>query len=268
MKKALSVIVIIFINVITVIPTFAQLNGVEVTTSFPVADTKAVDGDILIMSNQGLVRTTSEYDQKLFGVLQKQAVVDYRKIDNPGLPIARTGIALINVTTINGSIYAGDYITSSVIAGKGEKATRPGFVIGTAISSLEAGKGAQIDYQGKKVSSGQVAVALRIEYHDIIQGSQAVSRLLGPFGSALFSNIQNPDTFRQMVKYVSAGAAFFASILIGFITFSRSLTKSVEAIGRNPLAKNSIYLTIIFNIVFTLALAVMGIIAAIVIIRV
>ena len=247
---------------------FAQLQGVEITSVFTVADKKAADGDILIMSDKGLVRADVEFDSHLFGVLQKQPVMSYRRIDNAGQPVARTGIAEVNVTTLAGPIASGDYITSSPVAGKGQKAARNGYVIGRALSALKDGQGQQMDYAGKKITSGKVTVALKAEYADELGGVRSASRVADMLGSTLFTSLQSPDKFGMIIRYIAAGLVSLAALLIGFFTFSRSLAKSVEAIGRNPLAKTSIYLSLGINIFFTIIITALGIAAAIVLIKI
>ncbi len=239
----------------------AQLSGVEVVTSLPVADPQAVDGDILITTAKGLVRSSTLSDSHLFGVLQKTPVVNYKPVDNTGQPVARTGIAEVNVTTAAGPIVPGDYITSSTTPGKGQKATTAGYVIGTAIDPLPLSPGG-------RPASGQIAVALKMEYHDVISGSSSAAQVLGPLGAAFFNNIQDPQKFAQTIKYIIAGLAFLGALFIGFISFSRALAKSVEAMGRNPLAKNAIYITVVLNIVLTIVLTLIGTLAAYIIIKI
>lgn len=256
------------------IPVFAQNTGVEITSVFPVSDKQAEDGDILILANQELIRANTEYDTRLFGVLQNNPLTAYRRIDNVGSPVSRTGIAEVNVTNYNGPIQVGDHITSSLIYGKGQKASRTGYVIGQALTSFSGEEGNQIDYKNdqlpqlnKTVRSGRVTVAVRIEYIELTT-ARSLARLLEPFSAALFSSIQNPERFTLVLRYIGAALIMLGSLILGFLTFSRSLAKAVEAVGRNPLARTYIYISLAVNIVFILAIAIIGLIAAIVILKI
>jgi F0F1-type ATP synthase membrane subunit c/vacuolar-type H+-ATPase subunit K len=248
---------------------------VEITSVYQISDNQAVDGDILsVTPSQGLVRATIPYDSNLFGVLQTQPLAVYRRFDNQGQPVARTGIAEVYVTTLNGPIVAGDYITTSDIPGKGQKAARSGYVLGRALSNLVEGSGPQIDYQNpqnkalsKKVSSGKITVALRIEYAELTTSRNA-SRLFEQLNAAMFTNVQSPEKFSQIVRNIAAALIILASLLIGFLTSSRSLPKAIEAIGRNPLAKNSIYISIGINIALTVAIVILGIVAGVIVLRI
>ena len=107
----------------------------EITTLYKVVDKEAVDGDILISSAQGLVRATQSYDKTLFGILSSQPLVVYRS-DEEGKPVIRSGVADVNVTNSAGPINTGDYITSSEVPGKGQKAIESGYTIGVALESF------------------------------------------------------------------------------------------------------------------------------------
>lgn len=232
----------------------AQFNGIEVTSTLPVVDKAAVNGDILTVSSKGLIRATVPYDANLFGIVQNQALLIYKGFDDNGKAIARTGLASVNVTDAGGKIYPGDFITSSAIPGKGMKATEAGYVIGQALDGLEG-------------SSGQITVALRIEYNDEGTGIISIAKILGPLGTVFLQNAQQPRQFTEIIKYVAATVAFLGAILLGFITFTRSLTKAVEAIGRNPLARTTIHSSIVLNVILTISLALIGVLAAFIIIK-
>lgn len=109
-------------------------------------------------------------------------------------------------------------------------------------------------------------VALRIEYAEI-STARSVVRLLEYFNAALFRNIQNPEKFIQVLRYIGATMVVMMAFLISFITFSRSIPKGVEAIGRNPLASKAILFSIALNILFTLLIGSVGLFAAFIILR-
>src|SRR5258708_7749937 len=126
-------------------PAFAQIKSTDVTNTYNVADPNLADGDIVVSTEKGLVAATAPYVNNLFGVMVKTPLIVYRTVDNKGLPIARSGVAEVNVTTLNGPIKTGDYITSSGITGKGEKATQSGYVIGVALDNF-SNQGSQLKY--------------------------------------------------------------------------------------------------------------------------
>ncbi|MFA5932485.1 MAG: hypothetical protein WCV81_05640 [Microgenomates group bacterium] len=271
----LSLIILATINLPLVL---AQESGsVDWTYTYSIADKDAVDGDIISSStDKGLTRANFPYDSHMFGVMQKTPLVVYTSFENTGLPIARSGTATVNVTTLNGPIVPGDYITTSEIPGKGQKATDSGNVLGIALTPLGPSDGTETSYQptsttGKqnpaiKVRAGKVTVALRVEYAEITTARTAL-RLLDSFNAALFTNVQNPDQFVKIFRYITAIVIVLISFTIGFLTFSRAIPKGIEAIGRNPLAQKTIIFSIVLNIIFTLVTAIAGIAAAILILK-
>lgn len=257
-------------------PARAQLNAGDVTSVFTISDTEAVSGDIIFTDDgRGFHRTTTEYDGRIFGVLlnKGQPLLTLRRVDDLGQPVVRNGVVEVNVTTISGEINPGDYITSSEIPGKGEKATQSGYVLGTALTGLGANDGQQIDYTpkgqttSKKISSGKITVALKTEYTNI-STTESVVRLFDSFNSTLAAYLRDPQKFSQVLKIVSGAAAIIIGFAVGLVTFSRSIPKSIEAIGRNPLASKTILFSIILNILFTIISASVGVVAAIVILKI
>lgn len=239
--------------------------GIEVTSVYPIADTEAVDGDILAASEQGLVRTSQGFDNKMFGVIQNLPLLVYR-VETGGKPVVRSGQAQVNVTTLNGPIKFGDYITSSSIPGKGQKATESGYILGIALAEFNGQGAEQVQGPGGLVASGSIPVALKVEYAELTNPRFA-GRLFGFVGQSFLENVQDPKQLGNIIRYIAAGLVLLLTFTFGFLTFSRSIAKSVEAIGRNPLAKSTIQLSMIINIALLVITGIIGIVASLLIIR-
>lgn len=280
MPKIFSFLLIAFCLLLISFPTLAlaQIESVDFAYTYNISDKDAVDGDIISSSvDKGFIRSSFPYDNRIFGVIQTSPLITYKSIDDTGSPVSRSGTATVNVTTINGPINVGDYITSSEMPGKGQKATDSGYVIGIAMTTLGNNEGEEFSYQKKisgsnqpapaeKLRQGKVAVAMQIQYAELTTARTAL-RLLDSFNAALFTNIQNPDQFVKIFRYFTAIIIVLISFAIGFWTFSRSIPKGIEAIGRNPLAQKTIMFSIIMNVIFTIVVALAGIGAAIIILR-
>lgn len=244
----------------TLYPSHAQApSSMDITSIYKIADTAAVDGDILTSSETGLIRTTKVADEKVFGVLQATPLLVYRSVDAEGQPVARSGIARVNVITSNGPILYGDYITSSATPGKGQKSAGVGAILGIALASYAGEEGEDF---------GKIPVALKIEFAGPA-GSSGLSanRFFGTIGSAFLESVSDPERFTDVVRYISAGLVVLLSFTFAFLTFSRSIVKSIEALGRNPLARATIQISIIISIILLVVTGIIGIVASIVIIR-
>lgn len=272
MRKIFRSLVIAFLGMTVMLslftsPIFAQTpqKGIEVTSVYEIADSDAVDGDILSAQPKGLTRSNIGFDNKMFGVIQDQPLLVYHS-ETKGKPVLRSGIAQVNVTTLNGPLKYGDYITSSSIQGKGQKASESGYVIGIALASFDGNGAPQVDGPRGKVALGKIPVAIRIEYAELTN-PRVAGRLFGFIGTTLLENVSDPKQFGNVIRYIAAGMIILLSFTFAFLTFSRSIAKSIEALGRNPLAKSAIQLSIIINIALLVVTGLIGIVASILIIK-
>lgn len=247
--------------------TYAQEpQGIEATSIYKSADEAMAEGDIISTTDKGIVRSSKSFDNKIFGVAANQPILVYRNSSIEGKPVIRSGVATVNVTTLNGPIKYGDYITTSSVAGKGQKALESGYVLGIALSDFD-GTGAQtVDGPNGKVTAGQIPVAVKIEYAELTN-PRFLNRLFGFIGSSMLENVRDPRKLGEIIRLIAAGLVILLSFTFGFLTFSRSIVKSIEALGRNPLAKSTIQLSMIINIALLVITGIVGIVASIFIIR-
>ncbi len=246
---------------------YAQASGIEVTSVYQITDKDAANGDILVATDKGIVRSSKTFDNRMFGILEDSPLLVYRDNDvTDGKPVIRSGTATVNVTTIGGNIKYGDYITSSPIQGKGEKATQSGYILGVALSDFDGKGGETVQGPTGSVATGKIPVAIRIEYAELTNPRFA-GELFGFVGSSFLENVRDPKQLGLIVRYGAAGLIILLSFTFAFLTFSRSISKSVEALGRNPLAKSAIQLSMIINIGLLVITGVIGIVASILIIR-
>lgn len=243
---------------------FAQ-PAINIPTTYTITDKDAIDGDILSFDKDGISRANIPYTNRIFGVLQDNPVIVYRTNDDTGDPVMQTGSALVNVTNITGDIKVGDYVTSSSIAGKGQKAAESGYVVGIALSDF-ASNGQTVSFGGQEYNTGTISIALKIEYAEITN-ARSFNRLFDYFNQFAFESVQNPERASQFFKFVVAAIISLGSIIFSFFIFARSITKSIEAIGRNPLAKTAIQVSIIINAALTILTIIIGLGAAYLIIK-
>lgn len=251
----IGTIIYFWIPVFTGMTVQAQEFTADIASTYEVTDDDAVDGDMMVYTDEGIVRASKPYDSSLFGVLQTTPLLVFTtEGDTTGKPIVRAGTATVNVTNENGVIAAGDYITSSATPGKGQKATISGYVIGTALNDMNE-------------STGRVEVAISIEYAELTN-SRSAARLFDLLNVALFEGANNPEKLSQVMKYFSAGFVVMGSLVFSLIIFGRSITKGIEAIGRNPLAKSTIQVSMMLSGGLTIGIILLSIGAAYVIIKI
>jgi hypothetical protein len=248
-------------------PVSADFSAIEIASSYRLADSRAKDGDIVSSSAKGLVRSTQANDSHMFGVVSTTPLVAYRSSGNSEVPVARNGIVNVNVTSLTGEILKGDLITTSEIPGKGAKAISSGYVLGVALDGFNGKSGTQVDFKGKKYFVNKIPVGMRIEYADI-NSPKTFKRMFDLLGQTFFSSASDPNKFGLIVRYIAAGHVSLVAILFAFLTFSRSIPKAVEAIGRNPLARNSIYFSLVVSVGVMLVVILLGIAGAFVLLKI
>ncbi len=248
-------------------PALAQTKGVEVTQSFKVADKSIVEGDIVSNTPQGVTRSKVEYDPQILGIVQDKPLLAFKSTDETEKLVVHQGTAYVNVTSLNGPIKRGDFITTSEIAGKGQKASRSGYVIGSALADFDGKTGTQVSLNGKNYTQSQIQVAIRIEIADI-SGPSGFGRLIDAILTSIFKNVASKEQLVQFTKYSTAFLIFLAALIFSFLTFSRVISKGMEAIGRNPLAKNAIQLSILLNIILVIVTSFLALVAAVLIVRI
>lgn len=268
-KALFFLFILVVCLILRISPVAAQL---EIADTYDVNDSDMKAGDLVSLTGEGLKRSAIDYDNKIYGVVNADPLAVYKRVDGTGVIISRNGVVNINVTTANGAIKTGDYITSSTIAGKGQKALASGYVIGVALKDFNEGDGEKIDFkqfentEGRQIGSGQIPVAIRIEYAEI-SSSRNANALLSRLNSALFSNVQDPEKFVNVIRYVASGIVIIFSILVGLFILARVVPKGVEGIGRNPLARRSILLYTGFNIIVVIVIMILGIGASLLLVR-
>src|SRR5215469_7630250 len=97
---------------------------------------KIAEGDIITSSPEGYKASISPYDPEIFGVVSlKPAVYFNDTTATKNVPVISNGEVMVRVSSKNGNIASGEFITSSTIPGVGEKATDNGYVLGRAMQS-------------------------------------------------------------------------------------------------------------------------------------
>src|SRR3989344_7322271 len=232
---------------------FTASNVFALSRTFDITDTEAISGDIIVYKDGKFERATEAFSKDIFGVLETDALLVAQTAT--GQPITTSGTANVNVLSSNGPIKAGDFITSSTTAGKGQKADHEGSVLGKALADLE-GESGQIPVEIIIQTTGQAAST-----------GEAVTSIFGTINSILQKNLESSTSSFKFVQYLLAALVFLGSIIFSFLSFTRSVPKSIEAIGRNPLARRSIQISIIISSILTIFVTLAGVAAALIILR-
>jgi len=223
----------------------------DLSVTVPMNPSKVVVGDIISYVNNAYALSSSEYDNDMFGIVDDTASIYLTDLDlaeNNKVVVSSKGEMLVRVSTANGSIKIGDYITSSSIAGVGQRADQSGMVLGVALEN----------YESEDVNDVGLLTVL-VDIKSNFRRDPLTKNLLG----ALFSGTSSPFlTPLASLRYVAALIIVATTFIIGFSSFGRLSGRSIEALGRNPLATASIKKVTVYNFFMTLIIILTGIAVA------
>lgn len=212
-----------------------------VAHSIPIADTNVQDGDIVSSTDKGFVLANSPYDPLMYGVISENPAV---AIENQGLEkgklVMTIGITLARVSTKNGPIAQGDFITTSDVAGVGQKVDKSGYILGTALEDYDKGE------------VGKIRVSLNIRFNSSLNPQ---TNLIETVKLGIAAPFLTP---LGALRYLLAALIAIASFTLAFVSFGRVAKTGVEALGRNPLASKLIEVTVVVNVLLTVGIMLVG----------
>jgi len=228
--------------------------GVARMVETSVSDLK--DGAILSASENGAILSSIPYDSQVLGIVSRDAGIIFNTTNSTGsaIPIISTGEVYALVSVKNGPIKKGDLLATSTNPGIAVKATVPGYVLGTAKEDTTVQNPEEIE---------KIAIDLNLHYFN--SKSPFPGSLSDIMKIAMFPTKDGPS---PLFKYIVAGLVVLGSFYLGFVSFSRTAAKGVEALGRNPAASKIIYLGIIFNVTIVVAIILAGLTVAFLILRI
>ncbi len=229
----------------------AQSDITNIAFSVSIKDENVQNGDIICSDTEGYILCKTEYNSSIYGVVDDtpSLSVEVGDIQNSHLVVSKGQIA-VRVSSANGDIKVGDFITTSTQAGVGELATKTGFVIGTALEEYTS---------ADKNAVGQIKISLNIHPRVDIIGGNARENLLDLLRSGLAGLGVNPIA---ALRYLAASVMVIVSFVIGFLYFGRIAKAAIEAIGRNPLASIRIQASMLVTVLIMLAVFFVGLATA------
>lgn len=220
--------------------------GMAITAKLIEGDVK--EGDIMCSTAEGIEPCAVEYSINIVGVYwENPAVVLTDKKISDGKPIIMEGRTQVRVGRKSGDVKKGDFITSSSQPGIGQRATKSGNILGTAESDMPAGD--------SEVELMSVLVNIR----PAIVATSARGNLLESLKQGLLAPTLSP---LASLRYLLAILVAMTTFILGFVYFGRVAKGGVEAIGRNPLARNAIQLGVFLNLILTVSIMIGGLLIA------
>jgi len=230
-----------------------SIGTTNIVSTYEVLDEDISYGDIVSYAKESdtYVLSSERSDKNLFGVVIEKPIILHKRAVG-SVPITESGETLINVTTVNGPIYAGDVLTSSSIPGKAQRADETDeFVVGVARESF-FGIGTTtiiISDTGEGIPLGQIKAVLSIG------PASNLSKLVETAGTDVRFN---EATVLNIIQYLVAAFVAVGSVYIAFHNFMPNINEGIISIGRNPRAKSSIQSMVVLNSVLIILVSVAG----------
>lgn len=172
--------------------------GADLAEIYTTNDASIEAGDVVSLDptlQAGMKKSQKAYDQSVLGIVSTKPGLIIGSVDNEGinaLPVALSGRVPVKISTENGKITAGDYLTTSSIPGVAMKSTKAGAIIGTAMMSFDSEGVGQILVFVKNGSSAEAieVVAKPAQINITEQLTKIISDLFNKslefFGSIIF----------------------------------------------------------------------------------
>jgi len=234
----------------------SQVSGVRATdTSSSIAQYITVigettNGTIICATDSGNAPCIRGYDPNMVGVVTNNPAVSFQT-ETPligTVPIVNSGKTYVLVSGINGALAEGDFVTSSEIAGVAVKALKSGYILGTVTTNWQPNS-----------SDETKLLPVSIGIKPTILSTSASNNLVELIKQGMESAFMTP---LSALRYIVAGIILIISVGFGLTHFGKLAKSGVEAVGRNPLASKAIQLSVMFNVILTVGIILVGVAVA------
>ncbi len=230
---------------VTVAPVRAQSVGQGIAVAMSVVG-DVVDGDVVCNHTGEIKRCNTAYDGNIYGVYVAEPALALENLSlTDAKTVATSGKAYVRVSDASGQVKKGDYVTSSAKEGMGQKATKSGYVLGTALEDAEGPESKIL----VMIAAKQAFVTLQNKGGNLLETIK--DAILSPTLTPLAS-----------LRYILAAIIASAAFILGFWYFGRVAKSGVEAVGRNPLAGRMIQFSVILNLLLTALIMGSGLVIA------
>ncbi|KKS86021.1 MAG: hypothetical protein UV59_C0003G0016 [Candidatus Gottesmanbacteria bacterium GW2011_GWA1_43_11] len=247
-KKWFLILGIFFIFVFTNSPeiVYGQEQAAGVANPIPLTGPEIVNGAIVCTGVSGYKLCDIIYESGIFGVVSTspaaQFIMENREPESSY--VISEGTAVVRVSGVNGAIETGTLITTSRVAGVGQRADRGGYVLGSALEPFTPASPDEI---------GEIAVSLHI--HPTTAFTDVRSNLLEALRAGLAAPVLTP---LAALRYILSAFVIVSTFILCFVYFGRIARTSIESIARNPLASRKIEFTVLLQVFLMVVIAFFG----------
>lgn len=213
-----------------------------------------------------VVALTQENEQQVLGVIvaSSDSPVALADPNKQQVFVARNGQYSVLVSTQNGPITSGDYVTISSLKGVGMKSdSKHQVILGKALQNFSDGANASghttlaAGESKKKVALGRILVDVGIARNPAYSGDVIAGV---PQWMTQIANQVSGRPITAMRLYACLAILFVTVVVSGSVLFAGARS-GMSAVGRNPLAKKSIFRSMITVVMMAIIIVMVGIVA-------
>ena len=216
----------------------AGVSADTVVRSFKSKDTVETGQVVaLVVGEKDTVELAPAYDTtRIFGVViePEAAPVTLQSQDQAKVYVATDGVYPVLVSTENGQVKAGDYLSLSSSDGIAAKVSfRQPFVLGRASQNYD-GTSDKVGTGKDGAAIGRISVQVAPGKNPSLREDIAVPTLLRKLGESIAGKPLSSS------RIYSALSIFIITVTLAFVLLWVGVRHGMIAIGRNPLSKHSI----------------------------
>lgn len=210
----------------------------NISTTLDIDPNTVKSGHILSLVGDSFVLSSEPYSPNYYGVIieNPDLALEGQDVTNPTF-VSTIGNVPVFVSGENGPIVEGNFITTSSKDGIGMKATQPGNVLGRALEPADLQNADDQTQILVALSSGEISIP-----------STHRSNLIGMLQKGVKGTAISP---LDSLRYFLAAVMILVTLFSGIKYFGKIAMSSVEAVGRNPLARGYITAESIISFILT-----------------
>jgi F0F1-type ATP synthase membrane subunit c/vacuolar-type H+-ATPase subunit K len=244
-KMFLAFLNLTFFLVFTSTEAHSQTNAISLTVTIEGDIPSEPNGSIVVLDKGVYKISNTKADPSQVGVITLNPSITLRKSVNQNVfDVNTSGTTIVKASNSNGKISKGDYLTSGEELGVAVKSTESEYILGTALEDFDS-------------EIGILRVSVEPKY--ILINASTGSNLLNVIRQSSQSVLLAPV---DSLRYILAAIVAIASFLFGFSIFGRITGIGLQALARNPLARNSIQVNIIVEFILNIAIIIFGILVS------
>lgn len=212
-----------------------------------------------------VIKANSDNAEDVLGVVSsEEGALLQMPSEGSNVEVITSGEADILVTDIDGAIRAGDKITPSPISGAGMRAISASRVIAVALegfsSDIEGAQGVTIqDASGNDKNISVGIIRAQIGVHDYIPQSEGKNIVFVTLQEAAQA-ITGRNV--SVAKALIAAGIMLSTLIVVVMLLAGAIQGSMLSLGRNPLAKKTIFSTLFKFIALSTGIFVGGVFVA------